>query len=272
MKSILLVLVIMASFLFSCEENEAFENDLQVASASVVTSEIEAEDLPTNALEYIYTNFEGELVTSAFSLEIPNEGILFDVNLTNAVNLMFDEAGGLALFDDALVSCDGKMKKDRRGGKKGKKHGSKPDSLNYRDSIDVLSFTDLPEAALTYMADNYPDAEVLKVISKEDKAGLTIYKVLVAELGAIVFDADGDFVAINERGGRACATFEKLAIADLPEAVVSYISANYPDAEPKGARIGTMDEETQIHVFLVDIGVLIFDVEGTFLKLHTRGK
>ncbi|MEQ8238932.1 MAG: PepSY-like domain-containing protein [Cyclobacteriaceae bacterium] len=272
MKTQILVLMIIASFLFSCEENGLLEDDLQVEAVSVVTSEIDAEDLPTAALDFIDTKFSGELVIQAFAVKIPNEPLMYDVNLTNAVSLTFDEAGSLALFGEALVGCDGRMKKGEKRGRRGRGRGNKPDSSTHIGQHEILEFDELPEAAQTYMTSNYPDDEILKILSKEDSLGLPKYKVLVAEVGAIVFDADGEFVALNDRGGRGCAAFDELAVADLPEAIVSYISENYPDAEVKKARIGTIKEETRIHVFLVEVGVLIFDGEGVFLKLHTRRK
>jgi len=273
MKSQILVLMIIASFLFSCEENGVFEDDLQVEALSIVTSEIDAEDLPTAALDFIDTNFRGELITQAYAVKIPNEPLIYDVNLTNDLILTFDEVGSLAIFGEAMVGCDGRMKKGKGNkGKRGKKHGNKPDSSAHKGQHELLEFDDLPEAAQTYMTTNYPDNEILKILGKEDSLGVPFFKVLVSEVGAIVFDEAGEFVVLNDRGGRECATFEELAIADLPEAVVSYISENYPEAEVKKARIGKIKEETRIQVFVAEVGVFIFDAEGVFLKLHTCRK
>lgn len=252
----------MVAVFFACEESEEFETG---ATINEVTA-INESDLPQVSQDYIASNFSGEVVTSAFQVET-NEGLEYSAFLTNEVNLVFASNGSLASFaEDSVLSCDGTPgKRGRRG--RGRGHGK-----HRGDSLDIteIELTDLPETAQEYISTNYGDSTILKILVKVDEE-VTTYHVLVGGIGAIVFDADGNFVELRDRGSRGCASFEELAEEDLPEAIVAYLSENYPDALFNRARTGTIDEVVQIHVVLEDVGVLIFDEEGNFIELRECG-
>ncbi len=261
-------LVLIVGMVSACQQDAAIGEEFNLAPE---ISEIAAEELPQLSQTYIVQNFMGEIVTSAYRLTWAGD-TYYEAFLTNDLNLVFDEDGDLIGFGEAgaRLTCDGSPgeglggRHGRRG--RGRHHGDR-DSTNVPTEIAI---EDLPTGAQSYVAANYPDGEVLKVLEKvRDEE--TTYHVLVAEVGALIFDADGGFIGLRERRGGGCAQFEEVELAELPEAVTTYVATNYPDNEVLGARIGTIDEVVQIHVKVADAGVLIFDEEGAFVELKTCG-
>ena len=220
---------------------------------------------------YIEANFEGEFVANAYRVSRGDE-VGYEAFLTNQMNLSFNESGALAAVGEGSVLCDGMPRggKGRRGhGPRGHGHHPPKDSTGERAHAEI-TFEELPELAQTYVTDNYPDSAILKVISVT-KDDTTTFHIHVEFVGGLIFDEDGNFIALKEPRGKGCVQLEEVAIEDLPTAVTDYISENYPDAVVLGARQGTINDEAQIHVKLEDIGVLIFDSEGAFVQLKTCG-
>lgn len=263
----LLVFAITASVFFSCQESEEF--DAIAADAGGGLEVVSDVSLSSTIEEFVNANFVGELIVDANALVGSNGVEAYDALLSSELNLIFDTEGALVDFaeDSTSVSCSKGRKHGKKGGK-GKHHDG--DSTSTSERIEI-TLEELPVASQEYITANYPDSTVLKLISKVDEDAVTIYKVLIANVGALIFDADGAFVELYERGGGSCSSFEEVAIEDLPEAITTYLSENYPDVEVIKARTGTVDEVTQIYVSLADTGVLIFDEEGTFIELKECG-
>ncbi|MFY0606247.1 MAG: PepSY-like domain-containing protein [Cyclobacteriaceae bacterium] len=261
---VIFAMMLVSAVMISCQEqDDAMTNELDLASEAVVT-DISPEDLPGTAVAYIEDEYAGELVVEAYKITEATGEVFFESFLTNNFNITFEESGEVlgVSEEESRVTCDGR-KKDRKGGK-GRKH--RGDSTSRPDKPVEITIDELPEASAAYLADNYADSTIRKIlkVTLEDESNL--YLALVAQVGAVVFDSEGNFVEIRNRS-KACFNFEQVAIEDLSEAITSYIAENYPDAVVLRARQGTIKEVPQIHVLLESIGVLIFDAEGNFLKL-----
>jgi hypothetical protein len=258
LKKILIASIFMG-IISGCQQDDVLPGD------DLSVTEIVESELPQTAATFILTNYEGEVITSAFRI---NDGgtVSFEANLTNQMNLVFSANGRLQAFgeDGAEVDCVGKHR--RRGGFGGLL--GKPDKDHPKPAL--VDLKDLPTKAATYLEEKYPDNEILKIIFIE-RDELNQYHVLVKEVGIVVFDESGTFIALKEKPVRNCANFQKIEITDLPASITSYIKEKYPDNEILRARKGTRKEVVEIHVLVKEVGVLIFDAAGVFIELKTCG-
>ncbi len=258
LKKILIASIFMG-IITGCQQDDALPGE------DLTVTEIVEAELPQTASNFILTNFEGEVITSAFRI---NDGgtVSFEANLTNDMNLTFAANGRLVAFgeDGAEVDCEGKH---RRHGAFGKSP-EKSDKDHPKPTL--LELKDLPAKAVNYLKEKYPNNEILKIIFLE-RNELNQYHVLVKEIGIVVFDDAGTFVKLKEKPERPCANFQKIEIDALPAAITSYIEANYPDNEILRARKGTRNDKVEIHVLVKEVGVLIFNGEGVFIELKTCG-
>jgi hypothetical protein len=265
--------IALVALLYACQETEGFEEEYDQIN------EISPEDLPKVSQEYIEDNFTGELVESAYSITSAQGVGTYEAFLTNQVNLIFDADGDLEGFGEEAgrIECDGQPQEGMgprmgKGPKRGSgRDGGQPEGDSLRPKPEEIEMTALPIPAQDYLNENYADSTILKVLKGTNPEGETGFHVLVKHVGALVFDADGNFIELRERRGGGCSRFEKVAVEDLPEAVAAYLRENYADITLLGARIGTIQEEVHIHVMLEGIGVAIFDEAGNFLDVKTCG-
>jgi hypothetical protein len=258
LKKILIASICMG-IISGCQQDEVLPGeDLSV------TEIVEAE-LPQSAATFILTNYEGEVITSAFRITDGKE-VSYEANLTNEMNIVFSENGRVLAFgeDGAEVDCKGKHRK--RGAFVGP-HG-KFDEKHPKPK--VIELKDLPAKAANYLKEKYPSKEILKIIFIE-RNELNQYHVLVKEVGIVVFNATGTFVKLRERPFMNCANFQKIEIADLPVKITSYIKEKYPNKEILRARKGIRKDKVEIHVLVKNVGVLIFNGQGVFVELKTCG-
>ena len=94
-------------------------------------------------------------------------------------------------------------------------------------------------------------------------------QVLIQEVGGLLFNEEGNFIDMIRRGSGHCHEFVELPIENLPESVSTYVESNYAESEIIRARLGFHDETEEIHV-LLDIGILIFDIDGNFIEFMER--
>lgn len=270
----LLVFAISATLFFACQESD--EMDTTAFTDTDELSVVSGASLPESVEAFINTNFVGELIVSTNAL-VSTTGIdAYETLLSSELNLVFDEEGVLVDFaeDSSTVNCDSKHKRKRggKGGRGGKERPDMGDSTRTERPIPTeITVEELPTAAQDYLTANYPDSTVLKVLLKVTREDESIYKVLIANVGALIFDAEGTFIELFQRGGGSCTLFEELAIENLPETIAAYIVENYSGVEVLKARIGTIEDVVHILVSLADTGVLVFDEAGTFIEVKSCG-
>jgi hypothetical protein len=123
----------------------------------------------------------------------------------------------------------------------------------------MVPVSDLPQAILDYVSENYPDLTIVK--SEVEDNGH--FEVKLSDRTELIFDADGVFLGIDDdNGDHDNYGDEYLDIATLLPAILEYIDTNYPDAEIKEA---SMENNGQIEVTLRDKTVLIFNANGEFM-------
>lgn len=138
-----------------------------------------------------------------------------------------------------------------------------------------IAATDLPAIALDYLTANYAGYTLSRASVKKDDAGIiTGYSADIVHNTLkyhIHFDATGKFLTVVERTGKHNGHGVKIAQADLPAVIKTYLDSNYPaytfdDAvsfsvdnaiKGYGVRITTADAK--------EVG-LMFDAAGVFLR------
>lgn len=144
---------------------------------------------------------------------------------------------------------------------------------------DTLATSELPQVVLDYVAENYPDLDItVAVLKPSGKFGVELSDGVV-----LLFDEDGNFIkectgedgphggghhgngphGPGNGGGEThlCTYGDTLAVTDLPQTAVDYITENYPGedvvvvvAKPNGDFAAELSGGV----------VLIFDEDGTF--------
>lgn len=130
---------------------------------------------------------------------------------------------------------------------------------------DSTSLEAVPQAIADYVATNYPDLIIEKVVTKRGgKLGVKLSDGVV-----LIFDAEGTFLKICDAsafhgGGNSCLKGDTLAVTDLALAISDYITATYPDL--------TIVKAVKKHgnkgfaVELSDGSILLFDEAGAYIK------
>jgi hypothetical protein len=133
----------------------------------------------------------------------------------------------------------------------------------------------LPAIVLDYLTANYPGYILKRAGEKKDKAGVTLgYSVDITQNEKnyhLHFDATGKFVSSIERTGKHNGKGVKVAQADLPIAIKTYIADKYPNYTFTDAISFSVDNTVKgygvriVTAEKAEVG-LIFDGAGTFLR------
>jgi hypothetical protein len=275
MKKNVLIYFIALGLFTACQEEEGITLEAQFESISPAL-------LPSSSQQFITGNFTGEVVTEAYKVTDSEGVVTYESFMTNNTNLVFAQDGDLSGFGDinSMMALDGEMTSEGMMGNQrpttfsgAAMHGSGGMMGRGREHFrgrpdaepEEVGIEDLPESIVNYLSENHPENKVLLafIITWDE---VSEYHVLVQDIGGLIFDADGNFIDRIRRGRGRCGDFEDLAIEDLSETIMAYITENYPDAEIVKARTGTHDEVTETHVLLLGTGVLIFDADDNFIE------
>ncbi|WP_172796022.1 PepSY-like domain-containing protein [Roseivirga echinicomitans] len=135
-------------------------------------TQLEVADLPTSAADYLTTNYPDSTVLKVMFID--NADI-------SQYHVLVKEVGVVVFdVDGNFVELKERQEKNCR-------------------RFEKVEIEDLAEAIRTYITNNYPDNEVLGARTGE-RNGATEIHVLVKEVGALIFDADGNFVELKTCG------------------------------------------------------------------------
>ena len=239
-KRVLLALLITIS-IASCSKDDPNVTPDGPINANVVAARadnsINVATLPQEVLDYIATNYSNETVVSS---EIEDNGN-FEVELSNGIELIFDSNGSFIGVDD-----DG--------------------NDDYGDTD--INPADLPQSILDYIMVNYPDT----TISEAELENNGNYEVELDDDTVLVFDGDGNFLGVgededdiddnNDDDGDE-GEDQVIDPSTLPQIVLDYISANYPNDTIMQAKI---ESDGEYEVTLSSGIELHFDANGNFLE------
>lgn len=134
-------------------------------------------------------------------------------------------------------------------------------SANMDDWTEVDG-SQVPQLVLNYATENYPGEEI-EHFWVDDEGG---YVVLLDHGIALRFDNAGTFLEAIANAKRRKYSEENrsdIAISDLPQVVLDYLSSNYSDYTIDEAEV---DRDGNFHVELENGSVVIFDANGIFIE------
>ncbi|GAB5525166.1 MAG: hypothetical protein Roseis2KO_30380 [Roseivirga sp.] len=194
--------------------------------------ELRSSDFPQEVTDYLTANYDGVNIEESWRTD---EGQIV-ILLENDVVLIFSPSGELLIALDLGDFLDDEEE----------------------DWVDI-EISDLPQVILDYVATNYPDATIDEA-GKDPENGDFI--VLLDNDLILIFDKDGVFLEVWEDDEDD--DWEEIDIANLPQAILDYVAANYPTATIDDADVNT--EDGSFAIFLDTDLVLIFDKDGNFLE------
>lgn len=194
--------------------------------------ELRSSDFPQTVTEYLTANYEGINIEESWQTD---EGQIV-ILLENDVVLIFNSGGELLIALDLGDFLD-----------------------DEEDDWENIEISDLPQIILDYVATNYPDATIDEAGKDPDNGDFIV--ILDNDL-ILIFDKDGVFLEVWEDDEDE--DWEEIDIANLPQAILDYVAANYPTATIDDADVNT--EDGSFAIFLDTDLVLIFDRDGNFLE------
>ncbi len=224
----------------------------QVSPSEETVEVISLAELPSSAQVYLSSNYSENEIAAVY--RVSNDAIVkYEAETTSGVNLRFAA--------DGSFSGKGAMRKGHKG-----RHGDK-------QAGEEITLEETPEALRSYLAANYADAEIKRVLLITLSDTTKRYAVHLAEVGVAIFDEAGEFLNLKERGPHGDRPeLTEIEISALPAGVTNYIAANYEGAVIEKSGLATLsDSTTNFVVKLEDGPVLVFSSEGAFIREHTPG-
>ncbi|RMG16179.1 MAG: hypothetical protein D6730_25450, partial [Bacteroidetes bacterium] len=126
----------------------------------------------------------------------------------------------------------------------------------------------LPQAIIDYIAANYPSNSIREWESSMGADSTLTYKVHLDSGLELYFDADGNFIRADDHNGNGNDGQEiAVAVSDLPQAIIDYLAANYPNNSISRAHKKFEDGRWVYRIKLDNDLKLFFDLAGNFLWL-----
>ena len=198
--------------------------------------------LPAPALAHIQSQYSQYTIIYAEREEDDDEPYRYEVKLSNGVELYFDADGNLVYVD--YDDYDG-------------------------DNDVYIPADSLPQAILTYLDQNYPGIAIRYAEREGDDDEPYRYEVELVNGIELYFDDDGTFLfadADYDDDGYNDDDDILLTPSQLPQAILDYISQNYPNATIVKAEREEDDDEDYAYEVELSNGIeLYFDKNGNFL-------
>ena len=138
---------------------------------------IDVDELPAAALQYLEENYPNSHIANVKKETCPNDSITFIVKVSPGPRLYFDEEGNL--LEEAADDDD--------------------DDENEEEEEEdcekvVIDVDELPEAALQYLEENYPNSHIANVKKETCADGTITYEVKVSPGPRLYFDEEGNLI------------------------------------------------------------------------------
>lgn len=223
--------------LTSEEELVIFNTGHVLANATeekvISVDEIIAGELPLNVLLRLFDAHKGKVIEEVTVLS----SNLFEIDFKNGQSVEIDAKGTQ------------------------KSHSSDDDG---DDDGTTINSADLPAAILDYLAQNYPNENII-----EAEVYVNGYEVELANGLKLEFDLNGNFIEVSGNNGgqnddnTGEGDDEDIDPAALPQAILDYIAQNYPNETIVKAEVDPVEYEVTLSNGLK----LEFDLEGNFKEI-----
>ena len=171
--------------------------------------------------------------------------------------------------------------------------GCQQDEMVPMDDVFVTEIVeeDLPQSALTFIEENF-EGEVVTSSFRINDGGEVLYETILTNQMNLVFSENGRIRAFGEEGAevdcegrhrrrwglglppRGDGEYGLRPIvvdpADLPDPTLKYMRENYPENQIIKIIFIERNELNQYFILVKEIGILVFNEEGEFLKLKER--
>ncbi|MGA8853862.1 MAG: PepSY-like domain-containing protein [Christiangramia sp.] len=216
--------------LIACSDDDSVSgNDVDLDTRfSKADVHVSTSSLPQDILDYISTNYPGVTIREAEVEDNDN----FEIYLSNGLELIFDANGNFLGIDE-----DG--------------------DDDFGD--EHLSVSEIPQNILDFIQNNFPGVE----IDEAEKENNGNYEIELESDVELIFASNGDFLGQGEDENEDEADNEEVDPADLPQNILDYISANYPDNSIIEAEI---EDDGEYEITLNNGVELVFDANGNFLS------
>lgn len=231
MKKIGISLAILGSLLLlqSCSESDSNEQPDLNAVAFSADSHVQTSSLLQSILDYITNNYPGVTIIEA---ELEDNGN-YEITLRNGLELIFNSEGEFLGIDD--------------------------DDNEFGD--EHIDPSELPQNILDFLDEYFPGLQ----IEEAELENNGNYEIELEGDIELIFSADGEFLGMaeDENDDDQGEDEDDIDPADLPQVILDYIAANYPDASIIEAEI----EDDGSYEITLNNGVeLEFDQDGNFLS------
>ena len=204
---------------------------------------IATEDLPEAISLYLADNYADFAIERAGT---DAEGQYY-VKLAEGPLVIFDAQGN---FVEERSAQDKKRRRKRRA---------------HDEDWEAIPTDSLPTAVLRYIAEHYPDNELVRAgTNREGQYGVVLDSAI-----ALLFDADGHFIAARELGSHHSREWTAIDSESLPQNVLDYIATNYPDATIM--RAGTNAAGEYGVILNEPTLALLFAADGSFIESQRYG-
>lgn len=126
--------------------------------------------------------------------------------------------------------------------------------LSACDKDEVIAEAELPASARDFVATHFPEQTISQVVKDKDRKSVS-FDVVLDNGVDLDFNEDGTCTSIEG--------FVQLPDSAIPEDLLAYVNANYPENFIIEWELGGQEQEVQL-----DSGLeLRFNVNGTFLRV-----
>lgn len=192
-------------------------------------------------------------------------------------------AGLVALFGLGLWSCNQNeaVSPDADSPINAARLGSDTTGFFCRDSLTKINVATLPPTVTSYISTSYAGATV-NYAAKDDAGNFLVVITQNSLRKALLFNADGTFnreLSLREggkghghgQGGGNRDSLNRVAVANLPAAITSYITTNYAGATIRAAGKNTTGQfKVIVQPTTGRLVELSFAANGTFVQARTR--
>ncbi|MFO7880851.1 MAG: PepSY-like domain-containing protein [Bacteroidota bacterium] len=121
------------------------------------------------------------------------------------------------------------------------------------------SSSDYPDGIDSYISANYPGAVVDEVYLRQFSDGSVYYEVELTNDVELYFDGDGNYLGMDDDG-------DDISPESLPQAILDYLSNNYPDETIVQSEIDMENGQMVYEVYLSNGMELYFNQSGSFIS------
>jgi len=130
--------------------------------------------------------------------------------------------------------------------------------LGMDDSNVNISNDSIPQLIGNYISSNYPAQSIIKAES-EMEDGIRVYEITLSNGLELYFDESGMFLSLDDDS-------DHISTSELPQNILDYVTANYPDATIIYAEMDIEDGATEYEIKLDNGMELEFDGSGNYVS------